>query len=126
MNKLAASVQFWAEPEIIAAVPKEDFSPRPKVNSVIVGLKTRIAEHATKESGDNYYRAVRALFRQPRKTILNNLFAAAADFLGDANERKPSRDVISKKLTAALINPGDRPANLGREKILKISRAFFE
>jgi 16S rRNA (adenine1518-N6/adenine1519-N6)-dimethyltransferase len=39
MSLLALSVQFFAEPEIIAKVPKEDFYPSPKVDSAVIKIK---------------------------------------------------------------------------------------
>ena len=42
MNRLAASVQFWADAEIIAHVPRNDFSPAPEVDSAVVVLNAKI------------------------------------------------------------------------------------
>jgi Dimethyladenosine transferase (rRNA methylation) len=41
MSLLALSVQFFAVPEIIAKVPKEDFYPSPQVDSAIIKLKVK-------------------------------------------------------------------------------------
>ena len=109
MNLLAASVQFWADPEIIDYIPKSDFKPQPKVDSAIVKLKIK-----NYESGimDNYYKLIKILFKQPRKTILNNLSAGLS--LG--------KDKITGRLDALKISPSDRPQNLGIEEIMKLSR----
>lgn len=71
MNRLAASVQFWAETKIIANVPKHDFSPAPKVDSAVVLLEQKTGSAPI--GANDYYAAVRILFGQPRKTILNNV-----------------------------------------------------
>ena len=109
MNLLAASVQFWADPEIIDYISKSDFKPQPKVDSAIVKLKIK-----NYESGimDNYYKLIKILFKQPRKTILNNLSAGLS--LG--------KDKITGRLDALKISPSDRPQNLGIEEIMKLSR----
>ena len=106
---LAASVQFWADPEIIDYISKSDFKPQPKVDSAIVKLKIK-----NYESGimDNYYKLIKILFKQPRKTILNNLSAGLS--LG--------KDKITGRLDALKISPSDRPQNLGIEEIMKLSR----
>ena len=70
MNLLAASVQFWARPELIAVIPKKDFAPPPKVDSAVIKLET--APSDPKEAG-NYYRAIKIFFSQPRKTLVNNV-----------------------------------------------------
>ena len=72
MNLLAASVQFWGKPEIIGFISKQSFKPSPKVDSAIVKILPR-QRRATKKQSEIYYGLIRALFKQPRKTILNNL-----------------------------------------------------
>lgn len=73
MNLIAAAVQFWAEPKIMDFIPKKYFSPPPKVDSAIIKLKTKQTEE---KFGENYYRLAKIIFRQPRKTVFNNLRAA--------------------------------------------------
>ncbi|MCP6720124.1 MAG: 16S rRNA (adenine(1518)-N(6)/adenine(1519)-N(6))-dimethyltransferase RsmA [Patescibacteria group bacterium] len=109
MNLLAASVQFWANPEIIDYIPKEDFEPKPKVDSAIIRLRTRKYEPKNTE---RYYKLIKALFKQPRKTILNNL---AQGFSLDKIE-------LIKKLEEIRVNPNDRPQCLDVSKIQKLSQ----
>ena len=99
MNLLAASVQFWAEPEITGIIPKSDFSPQPKVDSAIL----KITPKKTGAKPENYYPLIKTLFKQPRKTILNNLLAGYAI----------PKEKLIKILELANINPNDRPQNLG-------------
>jgi 16S rRNA (adenine1518-N6/adenine1519-N6)-dimethyltransferase len=72
MNLLAASIQIWAEPEIIDIIPARDFRPEPKVEAAIIKLKIKNEKLKIKEL-ENYYRTAKIIFKQPRKTILNNL-----------------------------------------------------
>lgn len=111
MNRLAASVQFWAEPEIAMVLPKNLFSPPPEVDSATIVLKT-LPERKIKS--EKYYGMVRALFSQPRKTILNNI----ADGLGIV---KKDTEV---KLKAAGIEPELRPQNISLENIIKLASVF--
>ena len=75
MNLLAAIIQFWAEPKIIARLKNTDFSPPPKIDSAVLQLTTYDSRLTTRSSQPitQYSRFVRILFKQPRKTILNNL-----------------------------------------------------
>jgi 16S rRNA (adenine1518-N6/adenine1519-N6)-dimethyltransferase len=110
MNRLAAAVQFWAEPKVIGLISRKDFSPPPEVDSATVMLKTRPGDRG---DGDSYYRMVRILFQQPRKTIGNNLAAAGL-----------SRENIAAGFAKLEIDPGNRPQDLGIEQISKIAEIF--
>src|SRR3989344_4758001 len=115
MNLLAASVQFWAEPEIIDYIPKTDFWPQPKVDSAIIKLKSitvsmRPHEKCYEIGAEEYYKLIKILFKQPRKTILNNLRAT-----------NKTKEEIIKILGELKINPEDRPQNLSVEQIKELS-----
>jgi 16S rRNA (adenine1518-N6/adenine1519-N6)-dimethyltransferase len=164
MNKIAASVQFWAEPMIIGIVSKKDFQPAPKVDSAIIKFipKNKITtvisqlclNHSKKGIGNvdmienlqnSYYRTINILFRQPRKTILNNLRMAdgpagakTASFTKGVSATKAeladkpagkksqiSKNEIFKKLAEIGINPQDRPQNLSVGDIVKIANCFI-
>ncbi len=117
MNRLAASVQFWSHPTILCAAPKQYFSPPPAVDSAVVVLETRSDPFPA--SPDRYYEAVRRIFSQPRKTILNNLSLKKS-----AGERVDKTE-ITRRLEALSIGPRDRPQNLAIPSIAAISEAFF-
>ncbi len=112
MNLLAASVQFWAKPEIVDYIPKKDFKPQPKVDSAIIRLRTR--DYESKIMGD-YYKFIKILFKQPRKTILNNL----------ASGLNLKKDEVIKKLGILEINPLDRPQNIDIATIQKLVRILY-
>ncbi len=111
MNLLAASVQFWADPEIVGFIPKKDFKPQPEVDAAILRLtsKQKLGKGNYQLLITNYYKLIKVLFKQPRKTILNNLSAL-----------KPKEEVIPllKKLR---INPTDRPQDLAVATLKTIS-----
>ncbi len=71
MNLLAAATQIWADISIIFRLKPGDFDPPPEVESAIIELATKY-EYA-KEELNNYYKLIHAAFKQPRKTLLNNL-----------------------------------------------------
>jgi 16S rRNA (adenine1518-N6/adenine1519-N6)-dimethyltransferase len=112
MNRLAASVQFWASAKIIKVLPPGDFSPPPKVSSAIIALKTIERPDIAAE---RYYTAVRALFAQPRKTLVNNIVKATGQ----------KGHVVAAKLSSIGIVPGARAQNLGVNDIVTIAKMFF-
>jgi 16S rRNA (adenine1518-N6/adenine1519-N6)-dimethyltransferase len=113
MNRLAASVQFWADAEIIARVPRKDFSPVPDVDSAVIILKNKTARPSVDPA--LYYRAVRAIFAQPRKTLLNNLSARAKN--GVAKE-----DIV-KIMRGIGVDSAARPQDLDIKAVASIAMA---
>ncbi len=127
MNRLAASVAFWARPAITMRLPRGDFNPPPDVDSAVIKLTVRTSSGLTRGSreevldprfhGDdrnneeNYYRAVRALFSQPRKTILNNLMTG----------RLETKGLMTKELKKIGIRADARPQDLSTEDIARIA-----
>lgn len=121
MNLLAASVQFWAEPEIIGYIPKTDFQPQPKVDSAIIKLKSitvamRSHESCYKIEAEKYYKLIKILFKQPRKTILNNLVLSSKYQAASSKNKKEIIEILEE----LKINPGDRPQNLTIEQIKRL------
>ncbi len=115
MNLLAASVQFWAKPEIVGFISRKSFSPPPEVDSAIIKLIPKFNIPSADWRTKFYYQFIRILFKQPRKTILNNL----------SDGMKISKEEVRKKLVAQGIEPGARPQNLAIDKIIILSTEFF-
>lgn len=116
MNRLAASVQIWAEPKIIMILAPKDFEPAPKVDSAIIFLGVRKGGLGFEELGSRklgaYYRMVNILFRQPRKTIINNL-SFSLPYI--------SKEKLLGMLADTDTTPTARPHNLSIEKIQELS-----
>jgi len=70
---LSISVKFYADPEIIFEVSRENFSPVPEVDSVVIKItrKKNIPDVAVK----NFFSLIRAGFSSKRKMLANNLSA---------------------------------------------------
>ena len=113
MNRLAASIQFWAEPKTIINVAKSSFSPPPEVDSTVIKLTTRKPQPDAK-SMKAYDQAIHALFSQPRKMIINNLQSTGLE-----------KDFIVKQLAALGVLPTDRPQNLTIENIYSLAVSLF-
>jgi 16S rRNA (adenine1518-N6/adenine1519-N6)-dimethyltransferase len=124
MNRLAASVQFWAEPKILKILAAGDFSPPPKVDSAIIRLETknnastaREGKETGKKTMEQYYAAVRIIFAQPRKTVANNLGQGTRD----KGQGRIKKEGIIKILEKIGIKPNARPQDLSVEDIMAIA-----
>lgn len=112
MNLLAAAVQFWAESKILFKLEPHDFNPPPEVESAVIKL-TANNKQPTTNFTTKYYKLIRIIFKQPRKTLLNNL----------KNGLKISKlEIILKKLG---LNPEIRPQNLSLDQIKNLA-VFFK
>ncbi|MEK7093888.1 MAG: 16S rRNA (adenine(1518)-N(6)/adenine(1519)-N(6))-dimethyltransferase RsmA [Patescibacteria group bacterium] len=111
MNRLAASDQFWGKPEIILTVPPGAFSPPPKVHSALITITPEKKKPVI--SPEKYHEAVRLLFAQPRKTVLNNL---SVDL---------SKEKATELLQKLSISPQSRPQNLSIQEIIEITQTIF-
>lgn len=117
MNRLAASVQFWAQPSIIAHVSRKDFSPPPEVESAVIVLETVARKNAgSGPAKDHYYAAVRAAFAQPRKTLINNLSAGRPDL---------AKNAVAGTIKVIGLPADARPQDLSIDDIRRISEALF-
>lgn len=111
MNRLAASVQFWAHPKILQIIHRNDFSPPPKVDSatiLLVKKDTLPCERVLFE------KALAALFSAPRKTVLNNMRSYGIE-----------KEAAESALHGADIAPSARPQDLRIENICAIAKDIF-
>lgn len=69
---LAIQVQAFAEVKMLCTVPKEDFSPIPKVDSAVIVIKP-YENWRFKSDIKHFFKCLNILFASKRKTIKNNL-----------------------------------------------------
>ena len=110
MNLLAAAVQIWAEPKIFAYLKPKDFSPPPKVHSAVIKLTPNL-RRCERLRLDDYYKLIKTVFKQPRKTVLNNLSTGL----------KISKEVALEMLKKVGLKGDERPQNLSLESLIKLS-----
>lgn len=109
MNLLAAATQIWTGTEIITTLAPQNFAPPPRVKSAIIRLTPRKTKFPK-----SYFKLARILFKQPRKTLLNNL----------ASGLKISKPEANKLLGDAELDPNSRPQILEIEKISRLSETI--
>jgi 16S rRNA (adenine1518-N6/adenine1519-N6)-dimethyltransferase len=111
-NFLSIFVQFLADCKIISFVKKENFFPKPKVDSAIIKL-------IPKENLDfiflkNFFIILKAGFLHPRKTILNNF----------SEYFKKNKEEIKKLILENNISDKKRPGELTIEEWLTLNKVF--
>jgi 16S rRNA (adenine1518-N6/adenine1519-N6)-dimethyltransferase len=102
MSLLAVSVQFFAQPEIVARIPAGAFYPPPKVDSAILRLRPWPQPPVDVPDVDAFFAVVRAGFGQRRKQLRNSL---------RANLQLPQQQ-IDAMLSGAGIDPQRRAETL--------------
>ena len=73
MSILSVSVQIFAEAELDIEVPRQFFTPPPKVDSQVVVLRTRNSPLITSEDQRDFFRIVKAGFSAKRKKLRSSL-----------------------------------------------------
>ena len=110
MNLLAAAVQIWAKPEIIGNLKPKDFNPPPEVSSAIIKLTPD--PKLTPKELEKYYKLIKISFKQPRKTLLNNLSTPAHQ----------TKEEILEILRKIGLKGDERPQNLSLNQLVELSR----
>lgn len=113
MNLLAAAVRGWGKAEKLFILKRELFKPRPKVDSATIRITTQ-----KQTANRHYYQALHHLFRQPRKTLGNNLKSLWKEV--------GLEKAAGLKLLASLNIPeNSRPQNLTPENIKKLADIVY-
>lgn len=112
MNLLAASIQIWADTKIIDRLKNKDFVPPPKVESAII--KITPSKNDERVDLTKYYQLIKIIFKQPRKTLLNNLKAGL----------KLGSEEIMGILTILGLTEKTRPQNLTTDILVKLVNRF--
>lgn len=73
MSLLALSVQLYADPEIIAIIPRKSFWPEPAVDSAIIKITKHEPLIKNPVDVENFFKIARSGFAQKRKFLIKNL-----------------------------------------------------
>jgi 16S rRNA (adenine1518-N6/adenine1519-N6)-dimethyltransferase len=113
---LSVAVQYYATVEMIAFVPKEVFTPRPKVDSCVIRLFLRKEPPVDLLSREAFFAVVKAGFGQRRKTLLNAL-TGVYNF---------TKEEAGAALEQAGIEPQRRAETLDQKEFASLSNAVFQ
>jgi len=109
MSLLSAATRIWSDAKLLFTLPPKDFDPPPKVYSAVIRLMPVSRQHATTEL-EKYFTALHIIFKQPRKTLLNNLIAGGL-----------TREEALQKITALSLPENTRPHNLSIEQCERLA-----
>jgi 16S rRNA (adenine1518-N6/adenine1519-N6)-dimethyltransferase len=113
---LSLSVQYYANPELLFYVSKNDFDPVPEVDSAVIKISWNMEQVTySKTDSDNFFRIVRAGFCAKRKTLANNL----------ANSFHLDKKEVEEKLKIAGISGIARAQELSKEDWKKLVKIFL-
>ncbi|MGX8709119.1 MAG: 16S rRNA (adenine(1518)-N(6)/adenine(1519)-N(6))-dimethyltransferase RsmA [bacterium] len=112
---VSAAVRYFAEPEVLFEVNRDNFFPPPNVDSAVIHLKIRKKPPVKINREKDFFALVKAAFGQRRKTVLN---AVAAGLSLD-------RAVVAAALERAGIAPTARAEQLSMEQLAALSNEVF-
>jgi len=109
---LSVITQYHAHISPLIKIKREAFYPKPKVDSMVVGIDFEKPYPFQAENEEFFRRIVKAAFSCRRKTILNSLERGMVSF---------SREMIAKSLKACLIDQKRRAETLSIEEYIRLS-----
>ena len=114
-GSLSVLTQYFTLPRGVMTLAPGSFTPPPAVSSAVVSMPFRASREMTAALEREYPVFIRMLLAHRRRTLLNNLRAAAATGLAGAPASDPTR-----LLHDAGIDPARRPETLSRLEALRL------
>lgn len=113
MSLLALSVQFYAEPRIVAQVPPTAFFPPPRIESAVVRLELRPEPPLSGAPRERFFELAHAGFAEKRKQVHNSL----------ARNLHVPQETAARWLATVGIDPMRRAETLSFDDWLRLTRA---
>ena len=115
---LSVAVQFYAKPGVICSASPHCFTPQPKVTSTVVNLKLYDKPKFDVKNKEQFFKIVKSIFSQRRKTLVNSLSGSPYLDL--------SKDKIIDVLKQMELNEKVRGEKLNIEQITELSNIIYE
>jgi 16S rRNA (adenine1518-N6/adenine1519-N6)-dimethyltransferase len=111
---LTLSVEYFGEAEYLFTIPKEYFTPIPKVDSAFMSIKLyNDNRYLNKVDEKTFFKFVKATFSNKRKNIVNNLKTLGY-----------SREIIEKNLEKLSLSKNLRAENLSIDNFIDLITLF--
>ena len=111
---LTLAVEYFREAEYLFTIPKEFFTPAPKVDSAFMSIKLYKDErYKNVVDEEKFFKYAKLAFGNKRKNLLNNFKSLGY-----------SKDELREKLSSIEISPTDRAENLSIDDFIKIIETF--
>ena len=113
-SALTLSVEYFAKSEYLFTIPKEYFTPIPKVDSAFIGIQMKKEEEIAKQAPETlFFKYVKAGFFNKRKNLANNFLALGF-----------TKSEIKEKLATLGISETERAENLSLEDWFSLIKAL--
>lgn len=113
---LTLAVEYFGEAEYLFTIPKEFFTPVPKIDSGFIGIKFYKDRRFESIIDENlFFKYVKGAFSNKRKNIVNNLATLGI-----------SKDKIQGVLTDLGISFNERAENLSIEQFIELAKLLEE
>lgn len=114
LSLLGISAQVYAETELGVKVPKQFFTPPPKVDSQVIILRTRTKPLVSSAEEKRFFKMVKAGFSAKRKKLRSSLAGGLAI-------EKPAAEAL---LAQAGVSPDVRAEDISIDDWLRLARSF--
>lgn len=109
---LTLAVEYYGKAEYLFTIPKEFFTPIPKVDSAFMKIKFYEDRRFEKMiSEELFFKVVKASFSNKRKNIVNNLSSLGY-----------SKEILKNILTQIDISENERAENIPIEKFIELAK----
>jgi len=112
---LSVITQYYAHISPLIKIKRDAFYPKPKVDSMVLGIDFEKPYPLQAENEESFHRIVKAAFSSRRKTVLNSLERGMGSL---------SREMIANSLKECLIDPKRRAETLSIDEYLHLSSAL--
>ena len=109
-------MQYYTEPELLFAVPRECFEPQPKVTSAVLRAVVRREPPVEVEDEKFFFRVVYAAFALRRKTLVNSLMTAFGSQL--------TKEQVTQAVTSCGLEANIRGERLGLSEFAALAKAI--
>ncbi|MGL4254104.1 MAG: 16S rRNA (adenine(1518)-N(6)/adenine(1519)-N(6))-dimethyltransferase RsmA [Fusobacteriaceae bacterium] len=110
---LTLAVEYFGDAQYLFTIPKEFFTPAPKVDSAFMSIKVHQSGYENVVDEKLFFKYVKASFANKRKNILNNLTTLGY-----------SKDELRVFLKELDIPEGERAENITIDKFVKMVELF--
>ncbi|MBP6322406.1 MAG: ribosomal RNA small subunit methyltransferase A [Fusobacteriaceae bacterium] len=108
---LTLAVEYFGEAEYLFTIPKEFFTPIPKVDSAFMSIKLYNGKYEDMIDENIFFKYVKAAFSNKRKNILNNLSTLGY-----------SKDEVREIVKEIGISDNERAENITIEKYIELAK----
>jgi 16S rRNA (adenine1518-N6/adenine1519-N6)-dimethyltransferase len=83
---LSWEIRIFGEPEVVCKVPPASFYPSPKVDSAVLRINVYDKPLLKESDMEPFFKLLGQAYKQPRKTLMNNLLASGVYSKGQIEE----------------------------------------